>query len=537
MKFNYKMPLIIAAVMIVGMVAGFKLKSSFENGGTDPRKKFEEVMRYINRAYVDMPDNDKLSEAAIEAMLKELDPHSTYIPAKEVQQSNEELDGNFEGIGVEFNLLNDTIIVVSPISGGPSEQVGIHAGDKIIKIESKTVAGVHFTNEDVFKNLRGEKGTKVHVSIKRGTTKNLLEFTIKRDKIPIYSVDASFMATPEIGYVKINRFGATTLREFSDAMTSLKKEGMKSLILDLRGNPGGYLKAAIDMADEFLPDNQLIVYTKGRSRSKDIYKADTKGDFEKGKIAVMMDDGSASASEILGGAIQDHDRGVIIGTRSFGKGLVQEPFVLSDGSVIRLTVARYYTPSGRCIQRPYDKGAEDYYGEVNNRLKHGELFNKDSIKNNDSLKFKTDKGRIVYGGGGISPDIFVPVDTSEYSPYLQKIYGKGIFSEFVIEYMDAHRESLKQKYTDVKSYAKNFVIDETIFNNFTAFAETKGIKKEASGIATSSIHIKREMKALIARQLYKNDGFWYILNQSNASYKKAIETLQSDNYTKLGLGE
>lgn len=534
-KINYKLPLIFALIAAFGMFVGAKFSSSYQlqNGGIDPRKKIDEVVKLINSAYVDQPDDEKLSESAIEAMLKDLDPHSVYIPAKELKESNEQLEGNFEGIGVEFNIINDTIVVVSPISGGPSEQVGIRAGDRIIKIDGKTVAGVNFTNENVFKTLRGAKGTKVQVAIQRSGEKKLLDFTITRGKIPIYSVDASYMATPDIGYIKISRFAATTLDEYHEAMNKLKKQGLKNLILDLRGNPGGYLKAAIMLADEYLEKDKLVVYTQGRARPKDIFKATTTGDFEHGKLVVLVDEGSASASEIVSGAIQDHDRGMIVGRRSFGKGLVQEPFMLSDGSAIRLTVARYYTPSGRSIQRPYDKGVEDYYEDMNERFKHGELISKDSIKFADSLKYKTSKNRIVYGGGGIMPDIFVPLDTSENSEYLQKLYGKNVFNEFVFDYIDKNRKSLTANYKDFTSFKNNFEVNPQIMEEFVRYGEKKGIKRDPQGLKLSGNFFKTQIKAMIARQFFKNDGFYEIVNESNETYKKALEVLKDDSFKKM----
>lgn len=536
-KINYKLPLLFALIAAFGMFVGAKFSNSYQlqQGNVDPRKKIEEVIRLISNAYVDQPDNEKISESAIEAMLKELDPHSVYIPAKDLKESNEQLEGNFEGIGVEFNIISDTIVVVSPISGGPSEQVGIRAGDRIIKIDGKTVAGVNFTNENVFKSLRGAKGTKVQVAIQRSGEKQLLDFTITRGKIPIYSLDASYMATPETGYIKISRFAATTLEEYHDAMNKLKKQGMKNLILDLRGNPGGYLKAAIMLADDYLEKDKLVVYTQGRARPKDIFKATSTGDFERGKLVIMVDEGSASASEIVSGAVQDHDRGIIVGRRSFGKGLVQEPFMLSDGSAVRLTVARYYTPSGRSIQRPYEKGVEDYYEDLNERFKHGELISKDSIKFIDSLKYKTSKNRIVYGGGGIMPDIFVPLDTSENSEYLQKLYGKNVFNEFVFDYMDKNRKSLNANYKDFASFKNKFDINAKILDEFVKYGEKKGIKKDAQGLKTSGEFFRTQIKAMIARQLFKNDAFYELVNEKNETYRKALEVLKDDSFSKMNI--
>jgi carboxyl-terminal processing protease len=537
-KLNYTLPLLFALVVAFGMFVGarFSRPGTASVTDTDPESLFQEVLMHINRDYVDKPNSKKLTQAAIEGMLKELDPHSAFIPAEEVKQTNEELEGNFEGIGIEFNILNDTIIVVSPISGGPSEQLGIRAGDRIVKIDGKTVAGVGFKNENVFKSLRGPKGSKVVVSIYRTGNPKLIDFTISRDKIPIYSVDASYMASPGIGYIKINRFGGTTTEEFNEAFDKLQKNGMKNLIVDLRGNPGGYLKTAIELAEKFLSRGKLVLYTQGRARDKDVFLSRGTQAFD-GKIAIMIDEGSASASEIVSGAMQDWDRALIVGRRSFGKGLVQEPFTLSDGSQLRLTVARYYTPSGRCIQRSYKNGVEAYYEDLTKRFKTGELESKDSIKVIDSLKYFTMHKRIVYGGGGIVPDVFVPLDTTENSIFLQRLINKGTINEFVIGYMDRNRDNFKKRYKDFETFNNDFTVDKTMMNELAKEAQKDGVKWDEKALNISGNFIKTEIKALIARQLFHNDAFFEIINQTNNTYKKALQTLQDDTFEKMHIVE
>ena len=534
-KLNFRIPFMFALVVAFATFVGFRYaQKEHPQKETDPKDKIEEILRLINKDYVDEPDKKRITDAAITAMLKELDPHSVYIPVSEVKAANEGLEGNFEGIGVEFNILNDTIIVVSPISGGPSEQLGIRSGDKIIKIDGKKVAGVGFKNEDVFKNLRGKKGTQVKVSIYRSGEAQLIDFVITRDKIPIYSIDASYMAEPGIGYIKINRFSGTTMDEFRSAMTKLRGQGMKDLILDLRGNPGGYLNAAKDLADEFLSRGKMIVYTEGRSFPRQEYKSTAMGSFEQGKLAVLIDEGSASASEIVSGALQDCDRAIVIGRRSFGKGLVQEPYTLQDGSQVRLTIARYYTPSGRNIQRSYKKGYEDYSEDQERRIEKGELFNKDSIKLDTSKVYHTIAGRTVYGGGGIMPDIFIPLDTTESSSYLNRLANKGAFNEFVLSYTDKHRTALNA-YKSFEDFNKHFEVTADMMKDFTEYGEKKGVKKDAKGYNRSADYIKVELKALFARELFHNDGFYEVLNRKNSAYLKALQVFHDNTFDKLKL--
>lgn len=498
----------------------------------DPAAKFDKLLRIVDRIYVDSVNKDKMVEDAIKGLLKKLDPHSVYISKKEVDEMNEPLVGNFEGVGIQFNILHDTITVVSPISGGPSERLGIRSGDKIVIIDDEVVAGIGIKNKGVMDRLRGEKGTKVNVEIKRRGVKDLIDFTITRDKIPIFSVDASFMAAPEIGYLKVNRFSATTMKEFRSGIDTLKKQGMKHLILDLRNNPGGYLKTAIDMADEFLTSRKLIVYTEGRAFPRDEkYATSYRNAFETGKLVVLIDEASASASEIVAGAVQDQDRGLIMGRRTFGKGLVQKPYPLPDGSLVRITISRYYTPTGRCIQKPYG----DYRDDYAKRLKRGEFFHKDSIDVPDSLKYYTPNKRVVYGGGGIIPDVFIPIDTSMNSDYYRNISRKGILRDYAMTYFNNNRNRLKEEYPDILTYKEKFVVDDTMMKDFADYAEKEGVEKNKEGLETSKKLISNLIKALIAQGFWKTNGFYEIRSEINHGYQKAVEALQDDTFKKMDL--
>ncbi len=495
-------------------------------------QKFKSVLDYIDYYYVDSTKSKKLVEDAIVGMLETLDPHSVYIPKEDLKETNEPLAGNFEGVGIQFNLLYDTITVISPISGGPSEKVGIVSGDKIIKIDGKNFAGMKIKNDDVIKNLRGPKGTKVTVSILRSGLIELLDFTIVRDKIPLYSIDATYMATPTVGYIKLSRFAQTSMDEFAASLATLKSKGAKDLILDLNDNGGGYLNIAFEIADQFLSDGKLIVYTEGLKSPKKSYQATSRGAFEKGRVVVLIDEGSASASEIVSGAMQDWDRALLIGRRTFGKGLVQNQFNLPDSSAMRLTIARYYTPVGRCIQKPYDGKIEDYYKDLNNRFKHGELTNADSIKFPDSLKYSTPNKKIVYGGGGIMPDIFIPIDTTKSSTYYTNLIRKGILNQFTLSYLDKNRKDLYAKYPTLEAYKANFKVTDELMNQLIAAAEKEKIKKDEKGLAVSGEIIKLQMKALLARDLWKNDSYYEVINEINDAYKKALEVLTDDTFTK-----
>lgn len=495
-------------------------------------EKFATLLNIIKFAYVDSTKQDKLVEDAITGMLEKLDPHSVYIPARDLQEMNEPLEGNFDGIGIQFNILHDTITVISPISGGPSEKLGIGSGDKFIKIEDKVVAGTKIKNEDVLKMLRGKKGTKVNVTMLKAGSKKQVVYTIVRDKIPIYSVDATFMVDDKIGYIKVSRFAQTTMDEFSASLKKLKDAGMKDLILDLNDNGGGFLHIAIEMADQFLNKDKLIVYTKGTYSSKSVSNATSRGEFESGRLVVMVDEGSASASEIVSGAIQDWDRGLIIGRRTFGKGLVQKPYQLPDGSVVRLTTARYYTPVGRCIQKSYEGGLENYYGDLNKRFKSGELMHADSIHFPDSLKFMTPNKRVVYAGGGIMPDIFIPLDTTENSDYLFDLARKNIMGQYILTLLDKERKSLLLKYPDFKTYQEKFMLDDTFMQKFFVYAEKEGVKKKEDQYQKSKRIITYRLKADLARNLYTNDTFYQIINNLEPGYVKAVEVLKDGTFSK-----
>ncbi len=493
-------------------------------------------MQFVSADYVDTLDIDKMAEEVIVKTLQNLDPHSVYISKEDVRAMNEPLEGKFEGIGVEFNILNDTLMVVNPIPGGPSERVGIFAGDRILTIDGKNVAGIGLKNSDVFKMLRGDKGTKVTVEIKRKGLAELIEFTITRDKIPIHSLDASYMIDSRIGYIKLNRFALTTEEEFIEALSELKKQNVQDLILDLRGNGGGYLNASVALADHFLQNHKLIVYTEGRSNPRTDFNATASGEFTKGRLVVLIDQGSASASEIVAGAIQDWDRGIIIGRRSFGKGLVQNQLPLPDGSMIRLTVARYHTPTGRVIQKPYNTSElDEYYNDINERYANGELFNVDSITIPDSLKYQTlVKGKAVYGGGGIMPDIFIPFDTTFYSEYYGKMIRMGILNQFVHTYVDNNRKVLQDKYTNFKKFDQKFQITDKIMDELVTFAENSKLPSDTEGLKTSGDEMRKQLKALIAQSLFSTNQYFQIVNQNNMALQKAIEVLNNwDSYKHL----
>ena len=500
-------------------------------------QKIISAMQIIDLAYVDSVDMQDIVEGAIVKSLKELDPHSAYISREEVQKANEPLEGSFEGIGVTFQLYEDTILVISPVPGGPSEKLGILSGDKIVKINGEDATGDKIDNEWVMKHLRGHKGTSVDVSIYRKGKKDLLDFTIIRDKIPLNSIDASFMAAPGIGYIRLNRFAKTSVEEFTAAVANLKSNGMSKLILDLRGNSGGYLNTAVELADEFISSGRLIVYTEGLHSPKQEYYSTPTGSFEKGKLVVIIDEASASASEIVSGAVQDWDRGIVIGRRSFGKGLVQKPFNLPDGSVIRLTTARYYTPTGRCIQRPYDNGTEEYYKDLNKRFEHGELVVADSIRFPDSLKYETPHGRIVYGGGGIMPDVFIPWDSTMFSDYYVDLRRKGVINNFTLQYVDANRAKLTGLYPSVESFNFKFFVDQPVIDQFKALAEKEGVKFDEIGWKSSELLILTEIKALIARNLWDINAFYEIMSVIDDEFLKARDILDDNEiFNKLNIG-
>lgn len=497
--------------------------------------KFGRLLRLVDSYYVDSANIDKLTEKAIVHLLSELDPHSVYMSKDEVDKMNEPLVGNFEGIGISFNIFKDTLLVTTTISGGPSEKVGLRAGDRIVEVDKKNIAGIGLKNSDVFDMLRGDKGTVVELKVLRKSVAEMLDFTIIRDKIPINSLDASYMINESTGLIKLNKFSATTTEEFTTAMKDLKKQNIQNLILDLRGNGGGYLKSAIEISEQFLNNNDLVVYTSGLNESKREYRATASGEFKKGNLVVLIDENSASASEIVAGAVQDWDRGIIIGRRSFGKGLVQKPYYLTDGSMVRLTTANYYTPSGRCIQKPYEEGLTEYRKETENRYSNGEMFNADSIVFSDTLKYKTLlNGRTVHGGGGVMPDIFVPMDTSIYFRYINKLQRNNIIYNYTLEYIDKNREVLKSNYPDFKKFETKFEVSEEIISEIVENGVKDGIEKDEESLAFTKNDIKKQVKALLARDLYSRDDFYKVFYKDDESVLEALKVLKNQkDYNKL----
>ena len=522
-------PLWVIILLLSGIIIGLYI-----NKGVNTKKveveggsKFDEVMWYVGNDYVEEPNAQEIQDEAIAAMMEKLDPHSAYVPLEEFNEVNDPLLGSFDGIGVQFRLERDTIAIVSVIKGGPSEKVGLMDGDRIIYVDDTLVASKKLKNEDVMRKLKGPKGTKVRVRVLRRGVEGLLDYTITRDAIPTYSVDIAYMLDDEIGYLKLSKFSATTVSEFKKGIGELDSQGMKKLIFDLRGNTGGYLNAAVDIADEFLPRGSLIVYTEGRNRPRNYMKARRHGQLEDIPVVVLIDGESASASEIVAGALQDNDRGTIIGRRSFGKGLVQEQIMLSDQSAIRLTVARYYTPTGRCIQKPYGDSHEDYLLESYERYENGELFHPDSIHFADSLKFTTPKGKTVYGGGGIMPDIYVPLvdDSTEY--YFNRIVNLGLLYQYAFDYTDKHRAQLKG-YKTVESFDRSFKVTDAMFDALVHLADEKGIvgteeQRQAARRETDIL-----LKAYIARNLFDDEGFYPIYAPMDEILQRAIEELKGE---------
>ncbi len=501
------------------------VKAQYVSEGT---LKLDRVLKLVDAYYVDSVKQDKLVEDAIVGILKDLDPHSVYISEDEVKEMNEPLVGNFEGIGIQFNMLYDTIVVISPISGGPSERVGLRPGDRIVRIDDENVAGIKIGTTGVRDRLLGKKGTRVKVSILRKGNGDLLEFTITRDKIPIFSLDASYMVDERIGYVRFNRFSATTMDEFHKALIELNKEGMKDLILDLRRNGGGMLDAAIHMADEFLDKEKLVVYIQGTHLPRQDYSSSSKGRLKKERVVILIDEGSASASEIVTGALQDWDRGLVVGRRSFGKGLVQKPFYLPDGSMVRLTIARYYTPSGRLIQKSYKDGVDNYMSDMIERYKHGEFVSADSIHFPDSLKFYTRiKHRPVYGGGGIMPDIFIPIDTTANFIYSNNLVRSGVLTSYVLDYLDKHRDQLKNEYDTFEKFRNSFHVEDEMLNDLNSMASNEGVKSKPEDVKASSGHLRMIVKALIARDSWSISEYYEIINEKDDGFEKAVQVLQT----------
>lgn len=526
----FKSTILFAFLLPLTLFAQFNPKqvNVKELNADETTRKISTLFYYINSYYKDTLDVPNLVDHAIVQTLKELDPHSAYIPAKDVQAADEPLQGSFEGVGITFQLFKDTILVVSPIPGGPSDKVGIRAGDKILTVDGEDAYGEEVNNKWVMDHLRGKKGTKVVVGIHRKGNDKLLDFEITRDKIPINSLDAAFMLDKKTGYIKLNRFSKTSQDEFNEAIISLKEDGLENLIFDLRGNGGGYLGTAMTISDEFLPEDNLIVYTEGIHTPRQDLLATAGGNFKDGKLIVLINEGSASASEIVSGAIQDWDRGLIIGRRSFGKGLVQRPFQLPDKSIVRLTIASYYTPSGRCIQKPYSEGNDEYYMDFKNRLDHGELMNADSISFPDSLKYNTNNGRIVYGGGGIMPDIFVPLDSIRFNDLYSALIRKGVINSFVNEFMDENRESLLNKYPEFKDFNEDFMLDDNDFAEFLKIAEEEEVEVKSEELDPNIDFIKLQLKALIARSIFETGTYFEVLSTMDHEIEKALEVLEKD---------
>lgn len=523
-KIQVWLPLLFSLTMILGMFFGYKMRDNMPGKkffSLDKSSPLQEVVDLIKNRYVDDVKTNALSDTAIIAILSKLDPHSVFIPKEELQGVNEDLAGKFFGIGVEFNIFDDTINVINVLPDGPSFKAGLLAGDKFIKVDDSLVAGQKITSERVRKLLRGDLGTKVAITVLRNNTKKV--FTVNRDAIPIVSVDAGYMIGNGVGYIKINKFSQSTYREFMQTLEKLQTKGLQKLVLDLRGNPGGILDEATEIADEFLDGDKLITYTEGKNFPKKEYRCKRQGLFEKGALVVLMDEGSASASEVLSGALQDWDRATVIGRRSFGKGLVQEQYDLSDGSALRLTVARYYTPIGRSIQRSYTNGGKAYYEEISNRFHDGEVFSADSVKNDTSKLYKTMGGKKVYGGGGISPDFFIPIDTGNYSLSATKIYLNGTIGDFAYKYYLKNLQQLSF-YKAPADFAKSFTFSEIDWQSFTAFAA-----KDSVNLSTVPLKEKTEMqlrlKASIARQIWRSEGFYEVYNAQDEALKKAVEVL------------
>jgi len=519
-----RLPIILALAISAGIWIGatFAEPKGNQNDLRAAMYKLQEIMTYINRDYVDSVDTNELVEYGITKMLENLDPHSSYIPARDATLAQSQLDGEFDGIGVEFGIIRDTIYVVAPLTGGPSEALGIQSGDQIIAVDDKTVAGIGITNRDVFEYLRGPKGSKVNVDIKRKNQKELIRYEITRDKIPQYSINATYMVNDEIGYIKVTRFAATTFEEFQQSISQLKAQGMKKLIIDLQSNPGGYMGAAINMADELLTDRSLIVSQEGKVKEfNNKFFAYKPGMFEQGSVIVLVNEGSASASEILAGAIQDNDRGLIVGRRSFGKGLVQMPIDLSDGAELRLTIARYYTPSGRSIQKPYGENYEDYERDYIERFEHGEFFSADSIKFNDSLKYETKKGRIVYGGGGIMPDYFVGLDTTMNSAYINRLFNSDATREYILDYVNENKAKFDGM--DLEKYYNSFTVNDQMLSKLTEYGTKNKVEFNAKDFNKSKEYLRVLMKAHLARQLYDDTAFYKVVNDINEVYVQALK--------------
>lgn len=525
-----------AAVICAAATFGISAQYSRSNSASRQQQKLLMVENIVNNLYVDNVDEEKIVENAVRGILENLDPHSSYSTKEETTSSQETMQGSFSGIGIQFNMQKDTLYVVQTIAGGPSEKVGILPGDRFIAVDDSIIAGRKLKNTDIMKRLRGPKGTKVNIKVKRGSNAELLEFRITRDDIPLNSIDAVYMADGKTGYIRLSRFAATSYKEFKDAITKLKKQGMQQLILDLTDNGGGYMQIAAQIANEMLNRGNLIVYTQGRKSPRQNLNADGSGTFRTQKVVVMINQFSASASEILSGAVQDWDRGVVVGRRSFGKGLVQREFLLPDSSSFRLTIARYYTPSGRNIQKPYVKGdREDYDKDIIDRYNHGELQSADSIHFADSLKHTTLRlHRTVYGGGGIMPDVFVPLDTTQYTDYHRRLVAKGIIPQFALRYVDKNRADLKAQYPDAQKFIKEFTVSDEMLNNLVDAGKAEKVDFDKSQFAKSKEMLRTFVKAAIANDLFSTGAYFQIVNEQNDIYKEALSIINDDaRYRKI----
>lgn len=531
-----KMKYLAAAVICAAATFGISAQYSRSNSASRQQQKLLMVENIVNNLYVDNVDEEKVVENAVRGILENLDPHSSYSTKEETTSSQETMQGSFSGIGIQFNMQKDTLYVVQTIAGGPSEKVGILPGDRFIAVDDSIIAGRKLKNTDIMKRLRGPKGTKVNIKVKRGSNAELLEFRITRDDIPLNSIDAVYMADGKTGYIRLSRFAATSYKEFKDAITKLKKQGMQQLILDLTDNGGGYMQIAAQIANEMLNRGNLIVYTQGRKSPRQNLNADGSGTFRTQKVVVMINQFSASASEILSGAVQDWDRGVVVGRRSFGKGLVQREFLLPDSSSFRLTIARYYTPSGRNIQKPYVKGdREDYDKDIIDRYNHGELQSADSIHFADSLKHTTLRlHRTVYGGGGIMPDVFVPLDTTQYTDYHRRLVAKGIIPQFALQYVDKNRADLKAQYPDAQKFIKEFTVTDEMLNNLVDAGKAEKVDFDKSQFAKSKEMLRTFVKAAIANDLFSTGAYFQIVNEQNDIYKEALSIINDDaRYHKI----
>ena len=531
-----KMKYLAAAVICAAATFGISAQYSRSNSASRQQQKLLMVENIVNNLYVDNVDEEKIVENAVRGILENLDPHSSYSTKEETTSSQETMQGSFSGIGIQFNMQKDTLYVVQTIAGGPSEKVGILPGDRFIAVDDSIIAGRKLKNTDIMKRLRGPKGTKVNIKVKRGSNAELLEFRITRDDIPLNSIDAVYMADGKTGYIRLSRFAATSYKEFKDAITKLKKQGMQQLILDLTDNGGGYMQIAAQIANEMLNRGNLIVYTQGRKSPRQNLNADGSGTFRTQKVVVMINQFSASASEILSGAVQDWDRGVVVGRRSFGKGLVQREFLLPDSSSFRLTIARYYTPSGRNIQKPYVKGdREDYDKDIIDRYNHGELQSADSIHFADSLKHTTLRlHRTVYGGGGIMPDVFVPLDTTQYTDYHRRLVAKGIIPQFALRYVDKNRADLKAQYPDAQKFIKEFTVTDEMLNNLVDAGKAEKVDFDKQQFNQSKEMLRTSVKAAIANDLFSTGAYFQIVNEQNDIYKEALSIINDDaRYRKI----